>query len=211
MPAEPGVFYRRDIGIEVNGQAYEGVVVVPFASKYDLILQPKGDLDMVLLRTCHREETVEKMQAKKFWRPSSSGKYLYSYTPIPDLETDRVCPLRIDVYEAAAERHSWAHIDFEDPAYRLNAELACNGVTSLVRGVGACQAKEKTVQRLRFTEAVQFAPQEPSGCPAPVFKDGAYEIPAYVGECLYHVRNRTGERLRLTTIGYQGVLVREAK
>lgn len=211
QPLEPGVFYKRDIGIEVNGRAYEGVVVVPYASKYDLILEPKGDLDMVLLRTCHREETVEKMQAKKFWRSSSTGKYLYNFEPIKGLETGRVCPLRIDVYEAAKERHSWAHVEFESPDYTIEYELACNGETKLVRGVGVCQAKKETVQRVKFLEPVQFAPVEPSGCSVPVWVDNAYEIEVYGGECLYQVRNRAGDMARLTTIGYGGVLIREPK
>lgn len=211
MSPEPGVYYKRDIGIDINGQHYEGTVVVPFATKYDIVLSPQGDLDMVLLRTCHREETVEKMQARKFWRPQSSGKYLYTYQPILGLETNRVCPLRIDAYEATEERDSWAHIDFESPDYKLQANVDCNGVTTLINGVGVCQAKEKTVQRIHFAEPVQFAPQQPSGCPPPNYVNGSYEISLYVGECLYQARNRSGMNLRLTTIGYQGVLVREAK
>lgn len=205
---DPKLFYKRDIGIEINAKTYEGVVVVPRAEKYDLVLTPKGDIDLILLRTCHREYTAEKLSAGWF----KKDKFKYEYKPVPTLESDGVCPMRVDMYESDPGRHSWAFIDFEHPDYDLKAVLTCNGEISTINGVGVCQAKQTTIQRLRFTEPVQFAPPEPSTCQAPKKKpDGAYEWEVSLGECLYHARTREGRLARVTVIGYEGVLVREAQ
>ncbi len=206
---EQDVFYKRDIGIEVNGEAYEGVVTIPRAKKYEITLAPKGDVDMMLLRTCHREFTAEKQTKSFLFIPLGKNKYQYLYEPIPGLEDGRTCPMRIDVYESSKGRHSWAFVDFTHPDYQLKFESACNGVVGLHTGVGVCQAKKETVQRFRFSEPVQFAPPRPAGCAFPNYKaTGEYEIEATLGECLYHVRNSRNDMARITLISYSGVLVR---
>lgn len=204
---DPKVFYKRDIQIDINGSTFEGVTVVPYASKYDLVLTAKGDLDLILLRSCHREFTGEKLSSGWF----SKNKFKYTYVPVLGLEDDRVCPLRIDAYESAKGRHSWAFIDFTNPKYQLRYELSCNGSVGLAIGVGVCQAKKGTAQRVRFWEPVRFAAPKPDGCAVPVKNGDWYEIDASLGECLYHFDSKDGKIGRLTQVGYEGVLVREAQ
>lgn len=205
---DPNVFYRRDIGIEINGKTYDGVVVVPKAAQYEIVINPKGDIDSLLLRTCHREFAGEKLSPGWF----GSNKFRYTYVPVPDLEDRGACPMRVDSYEAKPGRHSWAFLDFTHPDYQLKATLICNGVISRMNGVGVCQAKHHTIQRLEFNEAVQFAPPKPVLCDMPhKAKDGAYEWEASAGECMYHIRNAAGDTARLTVVGYDGVLIRGAQ
>ncbi len=206
---EQGVFYKRDVGIEVNGRTYEGVVVVPKASKYSLTMRPKGKLDLVLLRTCHREYTGEKLSPG--FLGMGGGAFRYEYVPDPGLEDVRVCPLRVEVYESEKGRHSWSLIDFEHPDYAIKYTLHCNGSVSSPNGVGVCQTKAGLLQRLAFEEPIRFAPPEPVGCALPMKKNGAYEFAATLGECLYHFQTWDGRLGRLTVVGYEGVLVRETQ
>lgn len=204
---EPNVFYKRDTVIGVNGQEYEGVVVIPNAASYELTIKPKGDIDLMLIRSCHREASFEKLS------PGWFGKNQFKYTYIPQnaLETNRVCPLRIDIYESKKGRHSWAFLDFEHPQYQVQAMLSCNGKDQNIRGVGVCQAGEGLVQRLRFMEPIRFAPPMPETCAKPKKVGDAYEFEISKGECLYHFDTQDRRLGRVTFIGYEGVLVREAQ
>lgn len=204
---DPQVFYKRDIEIEINGEIHEGVTVVPQSDSYRFVFTPKGNIDLILLRTCHREFSGEKLSSGWFQK----GKFKYEYKPVIGIEDSRVCPMRIDAYESDKGRHSWALVEFEHTSYRLQAELTCNGKVNLLRGVGVCQAKSGTVQRLRFFEPVRFSPPKPEQCGAPVKKGNWYEIEVTPGECLYHFDSKDGKIGRLTMVGYQGVLVREAQ
>ncbi len=208
---EPGVFYKRDVGIEVNGRLYEGVVTVPYAKQYQFVLAPKGSIDLMLIKTCHRTYSAEKLSSGWFGK----NKFSYLYTPMEGIEDSRVCPIRLDVFESAKEaRHSWAFIDFENPKYTVQASLTCDGSVRRVNGVGVCQAKSQTVQKIFFSEPMRFAPAMPDTCAKPIQKDQnslEYEIEATVGECLYHFDTQDGRLGRLTMVGYQGVLIREAQ
>ncbi len=205
---ETDVFYRRDIGVEVNGQYFEGVTVVPYAKSYLINLIPPGKITLMLIRTCHREFSPK--LSEKGWGLFKNKKqsYAYEYVPVQGIEDVRVCPLRVEVYESDKGRHSWAMIEMENPAYSLRFTVDCNGETHHANGVAACQAKEKSIQRLRFSEPVRFAPATP-GCSEPVYRGGAYEIQATAGECSYVFDTQDKKVGRLTLVGWQGVLVRE--
>lgn len=204
---DPKLFYKRDVEIEVNGLKYEGVTVVPHSQKYDLTLRPKGDLDLILLRSCHREYSGEKISSGFL----SSRVFKYSYAPVPGLEDKGACPLRVDVYESAKGRHSWALIDFETPDLTIPGKMVCNGEIKGFNGVSICQGKTKTIQRVEFYEPVRFAPAA-EGCGAPKkLSSNLYEFDLSLGECLYYFDTRDGKMGRLITIGYEGVLVREGQ
>ena len=206
---ETDMFYKRDVGIEVNGKLYEGVTTVPHATSYKITLVPKGEPDLMLIRSCHREYSVEKSSSGWFIF-GKKNKFQYEYTPVPGIEDSRVCPLRVDVYESGKGRHSWALVDMESPDYEIRYQLTCNGEIISVNGVGVCQAKEQTIQAVKFSMPVRFAPP-PSGCATPKKVGPSYEIQSSVGECLYHFDTEDGRLGRLTVVGFQGVLVREAQ
>lgn len=202
-------YYKRDIGLEVNGKRYEGVTVIPRANKYEIIVKPKGNMDLILIRSCHREHSFEKKSKKFLWIKLGENKFKYTYNPTPK-EREKACPLRVEVYEAKNGRHSWALIDFEHPDYQLPSRLTCNGEIRTPNGVAVCQAKAGLIQTIEFPEIVQFATPD-EGCVRPKFVDGAFDWQISKGECLYITTARDGRKHRMTAIGYEGVLVREGQ
>lgn len=208
---DPSIFYKRDIRVEVNGKAYEGVVTVPRSSSYNVTLKPQGNLDMVLVKSCHREDTAQKSTSGGFFNFKSKTEFSYAYEPRPGLENGELaCPLTVDVYEVAKGRHSWAFIDFEHPSYSLPFQVDCNGHTSQATGVFVCQAKKGLVQRVSSPVALSWYPAEPAACAKPMrVSNYQYEIALSGDICVYMFDAKDGRRGRLTTIGYSGVLLRE--
>ena len=103
---EVGTLYRRDANVFINGQEHAGVVVVPQSStgKYDFIVEPKGSIDLLILRTCHREYVAEKIDTG--FLGLGGKKWKYTYYPMPGLEDIGFCPIRIDFFESAKEGRS---------------------------------------------------------------------------------------------------------
>lgn len=205
---DPEIFYKRDIRIEVNEKEYEGVTTVPNAPDYKLKLKPRGDMDLIIIRTCAREDSAEEQSSGFFI--FKGDEFEYHYIPNPGLEDVGVCPLRVDVYDSGEGKHSWALLDFEHPDYEVPFEVDCNGRRRLFSGVGVCQARNGLIQRFHFKEPIRFATPLPSGCPMPEKKSNyVYDFKIALEECLYHFDTKGGRLGRLTTIGYEGILVRE--
>lgn len=210
---DPKLFYKRDIKIEVNGRGYEGVVTIPKSREYRIKMSPKGEMDLVLIRSCAREDSAEKQGGESgFFIWSSRKTFEYLYRPNRGLEDEGVCPLRVDVYESEKGRHSWALLDFEHPDYKLEFQTDCNGRREHHNGVAVCQARKGLIQRLHFPEPVRFSAPLPENCPKPKRKGiYFYEFPLELGECLYHFDTKSGKMGRLTTVGYEGILIRGAQ
>lgn len=203
------LFYKRDIQLDINGISYSGVTVIPSQESYDITITPPGNLDLAIFDSCHRSYTIEK--ADSGWKPfGGKKKFTYKYIPVKGIEDTRVCPLRISTFDSSKGLHAWSFLDFESDTYKLPFKLQCDGAESDFMGVGVCQAKSPTVQRVKFNEPVMFAPIQP-GCSVPERKGGAYEIQTAVGECLYSFTSRDGLVGRFTLIGFSGVLVRASQ
>lgn len=205
----PELFYKRDINLEINGRTYEGVSVVPYASSYQIDIEPRGaDIDMLLITSCHREYSAEKT-ASGWFIFRKRNRFRYTYNPVPEIENDGDCTLRINTFEKDEGRHAWALIAFEHPKYRLRGSLYCNGVREDASGVSVCQSKKGLTQRVDFGESVEFA-KVSAGCAVPRRTSiGNYEFDIASGECIYTVRNVRDERHRLIMIGYEGILIRK--
>ena len=59
-------FYRRDVEIKYDGQSYDGVAVLPYERWYDLEFSTPGDVDLALVRSCHREVEFRDKRRKRF-------------------------------------------------------------------------------------------------------------------------------------------------
>ena len=207
---EKDVFYKRDLGVRVNGQSFEGVVTIPEKGFYEIELEAPADIDMVLWRSCAREDTGSPKKPGLF-KFLNSKTVEYFYTPNPGQENLDVCPLRIDAYDAKNNQHSWAFLSFERKEFKLEFELDCNARRSSYRGVGSCQHKTGLPMRAHFGEEVRFAPPKPDGCPMPEpvpNEFGVWTWPMATGECLYKAETRDGKKARFIGIGYEGVLIR---
>lgn len=202
---DPDLFYKRDVAVEVNGVEFRGVTVLPRAPSYDLLVKPKGEMSLLLVTTCHREES---------FNPGSHGflstdnTFRYLYTPQKGLEDVDSCPLRIDAFDKKLGQHSWFFADFEGPE-KLEAEVVCNGVKKTYRGVSVCQSKAGLIQTIQLKEPVILSVRDPK-CPFPGSDGGGFfEYRINQGECAYAFMTMGGELHRHTTIGYTGVLVRD--
>lgn len=198
---DPNYIYKMDMDLQINNRVGNGVVVAPRSPKYNLKLKAAGKLDLFTFTNCHREMA----------QASETRDIVLDYTPISRKELSGTCPIQLGGYEKERGRHSWGFIDFEDPGYTMVADLKCNGVASLVNGVGACQSLTGLIQEITFSVPVIISPEEK--CPMPVSKDKkTFEFPIITGQCVYIFMDATkgsDRLLRLTTIGYEKILFRD--
>lgn len=206
---EQNTFYKRDLKFTVNGQAIDGSGVVDENSQYEIQLASKDTVAMLLIRSCHREQTFEKVgcQSSGLFGLGSKTCFKYSYSPVSDIETNRVCPLRLEAYDSEDGKHGWGLLDFRSDKFQVPFRLSCNGVVSDERGVATCQGRVEAVQRISFSEPIRFA--ESPNCEKPQKVDDSYEIKVSKGECLYMFDTKDGRLGRLLILGFDGILVRE--
>lgn len=209
-------YYQRDMVVTVNGITEEGTVVIPYSDKYEFLVEARGDLDMFIMNTCHKEEKKE--SAWNVTKTVRSGLFgwgkknienknqvSFSYYPNKNLEGDGNCPMELRGVEKLLGRHSWAFVDFENPRFLLPGTLLCNGRELKVNGVGVCQSRSGLKQMLIFEEEVHPAT---NSCGF-VGDASKYEIGLVKGPCLVmFIGKISGKRMKLTTIGYEDILVR---
>jgi hypothetical protein len=206
QPLDSRKAYRRDLPFEHAGRKFDGVGVLPRANSYDLSLKPQSDLDVLLLKSCHREIVVEKASGGGLFGKKS---FSFQYAPVRYIEDTGICPMKIEALESGTNQYSGALIDFEGPGFTLPYRLYCNGSYASVNGVGICQARSGTNQVLAFDEPVRFAPPQPERCALPKLIDGHYELAIVSGECAYMFDTKAGKIGRLTTSGYDDVVLRK--
>jgi hypothetical protein len=200
---DPKLFYKRDLTVEVGGVDYTGVSVLPDLVIYDMLIKPVGKMDLLLITTCHREDSFNPKSTGFFTKDNT---FQYQYEPQAGIENDGSCPLRINAFDKDKGQHSWFFADFNGKE-SLPALVTCNGRATDYGGVSVCQSKAGLIQRIDFNEPVTYYP--PTDCPMPSDLSDGYKL--NLGECVYAFRGESGRTHRHTTIGYEGVLVREMK
>lgn len=205
---DPKVFYKRDMQVRVNGHAGEGVLVVPRSDSYEFDIEAKGKLDLFTFSTCHREQTKEKAGKKGWFSDKKRRKFIYN--PVPIESEHLACPAQLGGFERKRGRHSWAFIDFEHPSLNLPARVSCNGSVYNSRGLTACQSHMGLIQEIKFAQPVIVA--EKNVCIILKSKDDlTFRFKMPKGRCTFRFVNKTGPEKwhRLTTIGYEKILIRE--
>lgn len=206
--AKPDVYYKRDAKLSYGGRDYLGVAILPRAATYRLQFSFSGDLDLFTLRTCHREITQEEFGGGGIFNRKQKQVEI-TYEPQPGIESGTYCPVEIGGYDAEKGRHSWGFIDFEGPTETLSGLVKCNGIRQVFNGVSVCQSLEGLAQEIVFPVDARFAPSE---CLSPETKDNrTFRIYPPKGRCIYVFREMGGDGRfhRLTTIGYESILVRK--
>lgn len=209
QPLSPDVLYIRSIDLDVNGTPANGTLVAPRKDKYQITIKSKGNMDLLLIKSCHREWYGEKISGRGWFQNNSS--YVYQYAPDPDLEMHE-CPLEISSLDATKGAHAWGYIDFEDPKYILPVTLQCNGSTDHYGGVSICQARAGLIQEIVFDTDVIAKPSAKCGLGnvAGTFLEGkrfVFEQP--VGACFLTFMEKLAPRRmhRMTLIGYSDIVV----
>ena len=103
QPTDTAKFYRRDIQLQFGGRSFEGTAVLPRQGSYDLVLKPKSDMDLLFIRSCHRELVAEKASGGGLF---SKNEYKYLYQPVESIEANGVCPLKVDALESGSNQYS---------------------------------------------------------------------------------------------------------
>lgn len=203
-------FYKRDMKLTVDGIAREGVLVAPRAASHSFDIEARGKLDLFTMESCHREVSIEDA-GDKGWFADRRHSHV-DYRPVPGMEDTGSCVVRFGGYEQSGGRHSWAIIDFEDAETTLPAQMKCNGENYGSNGVTICQSKQGLLQQIQFPTPVVVTPT--AACPLPPAADGkTFLFPMPARECVFNflevVRPGTPARQhRLTTIGYESILIR---
>ena len=212
---DPALIYKRDMILEINGKVGVGTLVVPLADKYDVEVVSSGALDMFTVETCHRSWEKQKawnVVEKKsflFWsrKIEKKNEVKFEYSPSKKFEAYEYCPMRLGGYEIEMGRNSWAFIDFETPDAKLPAIIKCDGHVYNSNGVSICQSRKGLIQSIEFDNEVVVLPEP--GCEIETDSGKIFEYQINPGRCVYAFKQKNGDLVhRLTTIGYEGVLIR---
>lgn len=190
--------YSKDVPFYVNGIPFRGVGVTKKSDKYQIdIRYPYGEVNVLTLRTCHREIKLE----------TETNKASYTFVP-SDVEKEDECELEISVFDKKS-RNGWGLLQFERDNAKLTANVECNGDNVLAKGIYICQGKIQTIQRISFLNDVTLAiaPEDVSRCSI----DGSgrqYTFTISPGFCYYTFQDAKGDYLELTVYGYQNFIIR---
>ncbi len=196
---DPNVLYKRDMAITINGKSWTGVAVAPQADKYDIKINTVGRNDNFTFTTCHREESIKNQR----------NDVTFVFTPRKGLEDGDSCIADMGGFDKDKGRHSWGLVDFENPAYRVQASLDCNGQAVEANGVAVCQSLAGLRQRIKFKYPVKISPSV--GCRMLTPADELNFVFEMVrGKCVYEFWEPSfSRRFRLTTFGYEQILIRQ--
>jgi len=189
--------YRKDMALKIDGRKVtQGVYVLEKKPSYDMTAYLYRKALVFKITSCHRE-----------WVWTDPGDDIaFKYEPIKGIEDEGLCPLEIGGFDTKGQ-HSWAYVDFAGDE-KLLAEIGCNGYVSQFRGVSVCQCRKGLLQRISFTEPVKA--YSPDRCPEPISDDEKhYTVVVDPGKCVYLFKGASGNIHRMTTIGYDDVMLRE--
>lgn len=210
-------FYKRDMIMTVNGLTVEGSTVASKSQKYDISIESKGNLDLFVMTSCHKEETKERAwNVKKTVRSGLFGwgkkkidlKNQVNFTYYPNkLEAEGDCPLEFGGYDKNG-KHSWGFLDFESNKYTLKADIECNGIERKNRTTSHCQARSGLIQRISFKENVILAENNDCGIIQKDQKIIEFEMPS--GKCVLVFSNVGALSFhKMTLLGYDKIIIRE--
>ena len=189
--------------MQINDQYFKGTAIPKKAPTYHIKVKTPGVISMITVRSCHREFTFE---PDRSWF-SSGKKYEFDYTP-NQIEKSSACPLDIGAYDnSTSARHSWAMVFFANTE-KIEASLECNGETFKGVGISVCQARAGTLQAIHFDHRVKVSPDNARCDVMKTQNEKDYQYVIAQEECQYYLCDQIGECHRLTTLGYNGQMVK---
>lgn len=194
----PDLFYARNIEFEISGAKCRGTCVVARAPKYEIRIKSRGDLDFLLIRSCHREISREK----------EGDEFRFTYEPVPGVEDNRACPLSFVGVEKGKNRRALGWVGFQDPRRVLGASTKFNGKVAGSPGVSAVESGAGLIQRIEFDVPVEVEAPGP-GCNVFTTQDSrAFEFKIPRGSCtvLFMERALPNRTHTLFTYGYDEIL-----
>lgn len=141
--------YKADISITANDQKYDGMAVLNLLASQTIKIVSKAKLDVLIVSTCQRFETYEKLDSS--WFGGAGKEFKYNYTPTKN-EFNEKCPIYFQAFDKSGLT-AWAYVAFKTDE-KLQATVECNGKTFLSTGFTLCQTKNGFEQSLTFTKAI---------------------------------------------------------
>lgn len=177
----------------------DGVLAIPRADEYRIEIETMGDMDLLLIESCHRHIPIERR----------SDSYSFIYEPIKGIEDGPACPIHFASVEEGKGRVAWGFLDFGG-GDGLDVKFACNGTEGVWRGIGVCQSEAGLLQEFSFNEPVLYA-SRPIGCELDNPKENKiFRTKIPYRECVHVFEGMdSGKKFKLTTIGYKEVLIRK--
>lgn len=197
--------YKADIAITVDDVNFDGMAVANIGKK-PIHLRSKAKLDLLLISSCHREFSQERVDYTTGWfglGGSSSKVFTYTYSPTP-IESEGYCPIYIQAFDRTGIA-AWGFVAFRT-SENLVASLSCNGRDSKLRGISVCQSRQGFEQGISFLAPVRFVSNDV--CQIVAKSDREFRIRTKkMGFCEATFTDGK-EKHRLVLLGYDEVLVR---
>jgi hypothetical protein len=215
LKPDPKTIYRYDMKLSVNGVVGTGVLVVRKAAKYDIEIESKEAMDLLTIRSCHREMVIENVNEKYGWAIFGTKRRNGKVSFVPQTLELYDCPMELTGYSKATGKHSFGFINYENDEDKLPATLKCDGNVYQAMGVSACSSRYGLYQEIEFATKVVIYPE--LNCPlSEVVEERMvgkrFIFPIIKGECHYVFKEEKGDKTHsLRTVGYQEILVRSAE
>lgn len=203
---DEGIFYKRDMKVEINKKEYIGVAVLDNLTNLKIKADFKDDGDLVRVKTCHRSEDYEQAwKEKPFFKRLSKDSAEFVISLNSPVETTNLCPLEIIAFSHSG-KHTWFFALKRD-AQKLGAKLWCNGQNDAYSGVSICQSQVKLIQQIQFGMPVNVRRGE--NCDIRRVDETTFEFYPQKGYCIARFFNEQEEEHLLGVIGYEAIKLRK--
>lgn len=192
---------KADISIEINGVKSDGMTVANLSGNQVIEIVSKAKLDVLIVSSCQRFETYEKLDSN--WFGGAGKKFKYNYIPTKTELNDK-CPLYFQAFDKSGLT-AWAYVAFKTDE-KLQAEVECNGKTYLSTGFTICQTKAGFEQALTFLKPVTKFSSSAS-CGLKQIDARSFKIVPLSGFCNATFTDGTDWH-QITLLGYEQAFIR---
>jgi hypothetical protein len=198
---DPKVYYENTLEMEINGQKYYGVGVVKKQKEYKIRIRhpQRKSLDYVRFSSCHREQASN----------SEGSDWSFGFSPTENLEDSGSCLFHFESYNKSG-KHGWGIIDVATEKESLFATVRCNGKV-ISDTTTICQSRNGLVQEIEFNSDVVLSTKVLDRCkigaPIETFRKLQFKMPNR--ECVFAFISSDFKIHKLTTIGYESILIPE--
>lgn len=192
--------YKADIAITINDQTTDGMAVTNLVPNQIIKIVSKAKLDLLIISSCQRFETYEKVD--KNWFGGVGKEFKYTYTPT-ETELNDKCPLYFQAFDKSGLT-AWGYVAFKTDD-KLKAKVECNGKTIQSVGFTLCQSKNGFEQSIMFDTPIKYFRE--SACNLEKISDYKFKIVPGVGFCNATFDDGTNTH-QITFLGFEEAMVR---
>ena len=192
--------WKADIALNVNGVQFDGMGSTQLPGPINIELVSKAKLDVLIISSCQRYVSYEKLD--KGWFGGAGKKFTYTYSPSPT-ELAGKCPLYFQAFDKDGLT-AWGLLAFKYDE-KLPATVECNGQTYVSNGFTTCQSKNGFEQVMRFDKDVIF--EADSSCNAVAISKRQIKVVPSLGFC--NITFTDGVNYHAAVfLGYQSAMIR---